>query len=189
MFSRNDSDKCCFGILTQRLVTCFIEENLSRGDDGLDPDHELNEKIPNGSNINLLKSLNFGNTNALEKRLKKELEEQGLLGPDDGGIGDTLDEESDEILAEMMKCQNELKIISAKNVATIKYLLEMAKKDVIKQEWETKLKSADSEVMDTYRKILSAKQKKRVTSKKEREAALKALKDREIILKEIDSLK
>lgn len=186
--SRNDSDKCCFGILTQRLVSCLIEENLSRGE-GLDTDLELNEKISNASNINLLKSLNFGNTNGLEKRLKKELEEQGLLDPEDGEIADGLDEESDEILAEMIKCQNELKIISAKNQATIKYLLEMAKKDVTKQEWETKLKAADTEVMEAYKKILSAKQKKRIPTKKEKEAATKALKDREAILKEIDSIK
>lgn len=42
------------------------------------------------------------------------------------------------------------------------------------------------QVMDAYRKVQLAKQKKKTPTKKERDAVIKALKDREVIMKQID---
>ena len=42
--------------------------------------------------------------------------------------------------------------------------------------------------MDAFRKIQTARQKKRTPTKKERDAALKAIKDREGIIKTLESM-
>ena len=78
--------------------------------------------------------------------------------------------------------------MSSKTQSQLKFLINESKKDLSRQAWMEKLKSADLEVMDAYRKILCAKQKKRQPSKKERDFAIKAIKDRELITKQIDAL-
>ena len=50
------------------------------------------------------------------------------------------------------------------------------------------MSKADSEVMEAYQKVSAARSKKRAPTKKEREQAWKALKEREIILKELESV-
>lgn len=42
--------------------------------------------------------------------------------------------------------------------------------------------------MEAFRRIMAAKQKKRSPTKKEREQAQKALKDREVLLQQLDEL-
>ncbi len=48
------------------------------------------------------------------------------------------------------------------------------------------LQAADAEVMEAYKKISSARSKKKPPTSKEREQAWKALKEREIILKNLE---
>jgi len=48
------------------------------------------------------------------------------------------------------------------------------------------LQAADAEVMEAYKKISSARSKKKPPTPKEREQAWKALKEREIILKNLE---
>jgi len=43
------------------------------------------------------------------------------------------------------------------------------------------------QVMEAFRKVQAAKQKKKPPTKKERDAALKALKEREIIVKQLEA--
>ena len=50
------------------------------------------------------------NGDSLERRLKKELEEQGILDPNDTDQDSS--PEDDEILAELQRCQAELKAVS-----------------------------------------------------------------------------
>ncbi len=74
---------------------------------------------------NLIRSLNVANADNLEARVRKELEEQGILAPgeDDGsarGGG-----ESDEILDELRRCQGELRAVSAHNLAQLKRVLQV----------------------------------------------------------------
>ena len=67
----------------------------------------------------LIKSLNISNNEALEARVKKELQDQGILDPND----DNEDcNESDEIHEELLRCQAELKAISAHNLQQLKRL-------------------------------------------------------------------
>ena len=57
-----------------------------------------------------------------------------------------------------------------------------------RQEIRNKLQQADNEVMEAYRKISQARSKKKPPTKKEREQAWKALKERDIILKQLESV-
>ena len=176
--------------MTQRLVSCLIEENLLNG--GFDQKGGSNEmngnKTSNGSpNHKVFKSLNLGNTAQLERRIRKELEEHGIISLDDILNGSDQGDD-DEILAELKRCQQELKTVSTKNQSSLKKLINSAKKEMTRQEVNHKLEVADLEVIEAYRRISSAKQKKRLPTKKERESAKKALKDRELILKQLQSL-
>lgn len=183
---RDAEDTPPFGSLTQRLVSCLIEENLVASIDDTIDGHikdELVEGSTPSSKANFIKSLSISNAVTLEKRIRRELEEQGILDVDE-----VTNENSsgDEILAELNKCQAELKMISASNISQTKKLFRLAKEEVAKQEIRKRLQLADSEVMEIYRRIVAARQKKRSPSKKEREQAWKALKDREHIIKQID---
>ena len=62
----------------------------------------------------------------------------------------------------------------------LKRLTKMAREKMGRQELRNKLAAADTEVMDAW-------SKKKPPSKKEKEQAWKALKEREIILKQLET--
>ncbi|KAL4225557.1 transcriptional adaptor 3 [Mactra antiquata] len=179
-------DESPFGVLTQRLVSALIEENIMTPiDDEMDEDYPENDSFNESAAISpkeLAKQLNLGNPVHLEKRIKKELEDQGILDFDESEE----DDENDEILRELRSKQAELKVICQHNILATKKLYKLAKDEMAKQELKKKLAISDSEIMESYRKVQVAKQKKKTPTKKERDAVLKALKDREQIMKTID---
>ncbi|XP_052798333.1 transcriptional adapter 3-A-like isoform X2 [Mya arenaria] len=179
-------DESPFGPLTQRLVSALIEENIMAPiDDDMDTDYTENESLNESAAISpkeLAKQLNLGNTAHLEKRIKRELEEQGILDFDD----DEEDDENDEILRELRAKQAELRDICAHNLQATKRLYKLAREEIDQQELRRKLSTSDTEVMEAYRKIQLAKQKKKTPTKKERETVIKVLKDREPIVKALD---
>lgn len=136
----------------------------------------------------MFKALVLGNTAQLEKRIKKELEDNGLLElvVDDGSADAAADD--DEILKELIKTQNELKMISAQNQSQLKLLMGHAKADMAKQEINKKLEVADEEVIESYKRLTTAKQKKRNPTKKEKDVAIRALKERDALIQQLDSL-
>lgn len=179
-------DESPFGPLTQRLVSALIEENIMTPiDDEMDDVYTENDTLNESAAISpkeLAKQLNLGNPSHLEKRIKRELEEQGILDFEE----DDEDDENDEILRELRAKQAELKAVCQYNVLAAKRLYKLAKEEIAKQELKRKLAVCDSEVMDAYRKVQMAKQKKKTPTKKERDAVIKALKDREQVMKQID---
>ena len=62
----------------------------------------------------------------------------------------------------------------------------LAKEELHRQELRQRVRMADNEVMDAFRKIMAARQKKRTPTKKEKDQAWKTLKERESILKLLD---
>lgn len=62
----------------------------------------------------------------------------------------------------------------------------MAKQKLARQELHKKLQAANNEVTEMYRKLVSIKQKKKSPTKKERDQAWKAIKDRQAILKQLE---
>lgn len=157
----------------------------SKGTDNKDVKLPLNNPPKTGSK-KVTKALNLGNTSQLEKRIKKELEEAGLLELDDGSS--LVEDEEDEILRELIKAQNELRMITEQNKSQLQLLLSKAKLDMARQEIQEKLRIVDEEVIEVYRKLTAMKSKKKVPSKKERDAAIKALKERDELIQQLDSL-
>ena len=186
-----NSEDCPYGELTQRLVAGLMEENvLNLGDDLVDNSTKKGSGGDSSDTENvaaakgqLIKSLNITNSEGLEARVKKELEEQGILDPNEEDPA-----ENDEILEELHRCQNELKAVSSHNLQQLKRLLKAAKEEMARQELRNKLQTADNDVMEAYRKISAARSKKKPPSKKERDQAWKALKEREIILKQLEAI-
>ena len=81
----------------------------------------------------------------------------------------------------------EIKLVFSRNFLQ-KRLMKAAKEEMARQEVRNKLQQADNEAMEAYRKITAARSKKKPPTKKEREQAWKALKEREIILRQLESI-
>ncbi|XP_052065069.1 transcriptional adapter 3-B-like [Mytilus californianus] len=179
---QNNIDESPFGPLTQRLVSALIEENIMTSIDDVMTDVNGGSEAPAISPKALAKQLNIGNPSHLEKRIKRELEEQGLLDSEDK----VDDDPDDEILMELKQKQQELKTLCQHNISMTKNMLDKAREEMKKQDMKKKLAAADSEILEAYRKVQLAKQKKKTPTKKERDSVWKALKDRENMVKMIE---
>lgn len=81
-----------------------------------------------------------------------------------------------------------LKVISNHNTLQLKRLRKLASEEMSRQELKRRLQLADNEVLDIYRKITASKQKKKPPTKEEMDLAWKSLKDRELLLRQIDNM-
>ncbi|XP_071552938.1 transcriptional adapter 3-B isoform X1 [Panulirus ornatus] len=169
-------DVAPLGPLTQRLIAGLVEENVlvsdieNKGVDGL-----------GHTRPGLIKSLGLGSASSLEKRIKKELQEQGVMETDYGN-----EDDDDEILSELRRCQSELRAVSSHNVTQLTRLLNLARESLVRHDLKKRLRDADQKVLEAYRTIAAARQKKKTPSKKDKDVAWKALKDREVIVKQLD---
>ncbi|XP_061436479.1 transcriptional adapter 3-like isoform X1 [Lethenteron reissneri] len=180
-------DACPFGPLTQRLVQALVEENIISPMEE-SPIPELASKASEGDGAatsprSQAKPFSVPHTKSLEARIREELLAQGLLDSEGRGGEDS----EDEVLAELRKRQAELRAVTAHNRARKQDLLRMAREEMRRQELRARARVADTEVMEAYRRIMGARQKKRTPTKKEKEHAWKVLKERESILKLLDA--
>lgn len=184
--SQHDSpeDGCPFGPLTQRLLQALVEENIiSPMEDSPIPDISGKDDGAGTSPRSQGKAFSVPHTRSLEARIKEELVSQGLLDSEERPPGG---DSEDEVLAELHKRQAELKALSAHNRARKQELLRLAKEEMRKQELRQRVRVSDNEVMEGFRRIMAARQKKRTPTKKEKDQAWKALKERDSILKLLD---
>lgn len=169
-------DVAPLGPLTQRLIAGLVEENVlvsdieNKGVDGL-----------GHTRPGLIKSLGLGSASSLEKRIKKELQEQGVMETDYGN-----EDDDDEILVELKRCQTELRAVSNHNVSQLTRLLNLARDSLVRHDLKKRLRDADQKVLEAYRTIAAARQKKKTPSKKDKDIAWKAIKDREAIVRQLD---
>ncbi|KAF4522332.1 hypothetical protein B566_EDAN011333 [Ephemera danica] len=165
---RNDTAaSAAAGGLSQRVVCSLIEENLMPSKDSIDDkDGKDGENVTPGHNRKLSNGLTMCNAANLEVQMRKELQEQGILGPED----EDPKEEDDEILVELKRCQEELRRLNQHNITALNRLLSLA----------------NDEVVDAYKKMMDAKYKKPL-SKKEKDPAWKALKERDTILRTLEA--
>lgn len=127
------------GPLTQRLVSAFLEENVKPIDitnAGSDP----SDASPSENNSNRTMSL-LKNGISIERRIRKELIEQGLLDPEDFAK-----DNEDEILDEIMRVRTELSAIAEQNYTELKKLHSAAKEEMKRLEIKRKLDVVDQEV-------------------------------------------
>ncbi|KAK8787892.1 hypothetical protein V5799_022334 [Amblyomma americanum] len=151
------------GSLTQRLVSCLLEENL------LCPPLEDNQLGPPlGPSPGLAQQL--------ERRVRRELREHGLLTE--------TDPPDDQVLAELRRCQAELRSVSSRNGSQLTALLRRARESLAQQELNRRLRVADHELLDAWRRLAQVRQRKKTPSKKDRDLAAKALRDRQSLLKQ-----
>ncbi|XP_071054596.1 transcriptional adapter 3-A [Onthophagus taurus] len=135
--------------LTQRLLAGLLEEKVLKS-------------YPNS--ISKLKASDFTLKNnngprggmCLDRRLRKELMEQGILDVDD--LPKTFPPE-DDILLEIKKCQQELAVVNEHNIKELEKVRTMVAKDLRKQEIKMALSKVDNKVMAMYNTLLTAKQK------------------------------
>ncbi|KAK3909477.1 Transcriptional adapter 3 [Frankliniella fusca] len=119
-----------------------------------------------------------------ERSLRLQLEAQGLLDAPDV----KKEEEEDGVLSELHRCQEELQVLSQENERQLRAMIKLLQDEMAHQDLRRKLKQQDNEILESYRKIAAAKQKRKPLSKLERDAAWKAVRDREIIVKNLDAL-
>lgn len=169
------NDNMITGPLTQRLVSALMEENCM-------PYEAPDMKIKNSTNS----KSNYKNSLTLEKCLRKELVEQGILDPED--LPPLTNPADDEILAEIKKCQTELTAVRKDNCRNLKNLIGLCKQEMIRLNLKKQLDQVDMECIDIYKKMVAAKQKKRPITKKEKEDAWKAINEQIRLNKEINAL-
>ncbi|XP_011547848.2 transcriptional adapter 3 [Plutella xylostella] len=169
------SDNIITGPLTQRLVSALMEENAM-------PYEVPDVKVKQSTNT----KSTYKNSLTLEKCLRKELVEQGILDPED--LPPLTNPADDEILAEIKKCQTELTAVRKDNCRNLKNLIGLCKQEMIRLNLKKQLDQVDAECIDIYKKMVAAKQKKRVITKKEKDDAWKAINEQIRLNKEINAL-
>ncbi|GLV43059.1 transcriptional Adaptor 3 [Carabus blaptoides fortunei] len=95
----------------------------------------------------------------LDKRLRNELVELGILDPDDDPKSAM--QEEDEIVQEIKLCHAELLTMNEHNRRELNRLRNLVNKDITRQEFVQKLDEVDSKVMEMYNRLLSASPKER----------------------------
>ncbi|KAK7788723.1 hypothetical protein R5R35_011013 [Gryllus longicercus] len=172
------------GPLTQRLVSTLIEENVK-----LNCTEKLDSKSSGGENVTprsgLFRTFITNNTVNFDRKVRKELEDQGILENNDQPKESCVD---DEILQEIKRCQTELQTLNDYNHMHLKRLISLAEVQITRQELKRKLHRVDCDIMESYRNVVAAKQQKKVLSKTEQDMCWKALREREALLKQLDCL-
>ncbi|XP_043262081.1 transcriptional adapter 3-B [Colletes gigas] len=166
------------GPLTQRLVSALLEENVYVANNNTD------NKLFRDSDPPVLRDLTIQNSINLELRMHKELVEQGILESD----AQKKNQEDDEILTEIKRCQQELTALSNHNVTQLKRLLNLAQEESKRQALKRKISAADNEVIEHYKKLILSKQRKVPLTKKEQEKAWACLRERENLLDQLNML-
>lgn len=166
------------GPLTQRLVSALLEENVYVANNNTD------SKLFRDSDPPVLRDLTIQNSINLELRMHKELVEQGILEPD----AQKKNQEDDEILAEIKRCQQELTALSAHNATQLKRLLNLAQEESKRQALKRRISTADNEVIEHYKKLILSKQRKMPLTKKEQDKAWACLRERENLLDQLNML-
>ncbi|XP_055594107.1 transcriptional adapter 3 [Uranotaenia lowii] len=171
------------GPLTQRLVSALMEENLLP--DGISTSNENSNSSSDlghshsRSAISLLK-----NGINIERRLRKELIEQGILDDDDMPRG----QHDDEILSEINRVRTEIAVIAEYNSNEIRKLQSMAQDEMKRIEVKRKLDRVDQEIIESFKKILAARLKRRPLTKQERDEAYRLVEEQKRLSDQLERM-
>ncbi|XP_055314395.1 transcriptional adapter 3-like [Sitodiplosis mosellana] len=159
------------GPLTQRLLSALLEDSSDMQSDvvgcsdALDSNDSCAENNPSSANRaqnGSITSLFKGGID-VEKRLKKELLDLGIFEP-----SDFAKEKEDEVLNEIKRVRTELQAIAEFNRNELKTLKAVAKDEMKRLDMKRKLDRIDQEIIEAYKRIFAAKQKRRPLTKHER---------------------
>lgn len=129
------------GPLTQRLVSALMEENLLPDCNSTSNENSNSSSDIGHSNSRSAVSL-LKNGISIERRLRKELIEQGILDDDDMPKS----QQDDEILSEINRVRTEIAVIAEYNSNEIRKLQSMAQDEMKRIEVKRKLDRVDQEV-------------------------------------------
>lgn len=168
MLKKADSivDECVTGPLTQRLVSALMEEQLlpNPADVVADNSNSSSENTHSSAPMSF-RSLNMlRNCIGIEKRVKKELIEQGILD-----ITDFPNNDEDEIHTEIKRLVSELSAIAEYNSNALKRLHDAASEEIKRLEVKRKLDAIDQELLETYKRTLQNKAKRKPMSPEEQQ--------------------
>lgn len=168
LYKKADSivEECVTGPLTQRLVSALIEEQLLPNPSDLvaDNSNSSSENTHVSAPINFRSLSMFRNCIGIEKRVKKELIEQGILD-----IADFPNNDEDEIHSEIKRLVAELSTIAEYNSNALKRLHDAASEEIKRLEVKRKLDAIDQEVLETYKRTLQNKAKRKPLSPEEQQ--------------------
>ncbi|CRL02073.1 CLUMA_CG015135, isoform A [Clunio marinus] len=186
------------GPFTQRLVSALMEENMI-GDGhstatatttSTENSNSSLENIPNNTNMvhtrsaaNLLK-----NGIAAERRIRKELIEQGILEAKDAVPSGERQDDVDEVLMEIQRVRSDLMAIAESNTSQLATLKEVALNEIKRLEIKKKLDDVDHEIIEHHKRIQLAKQKGRSLPKSERDEILRLTEKQKKLSHELDCL-
>lgn len=183
-----DGDKCDYGVLTQRLVSCLIEEDFC-AENFEDIFEEFNSESKNTNDVKLFKTISLNNAAQFERLLRKELEEHGLIDVDDIFLSaEGSENEEDEINQEIVKCQNELRSIMTQNQFQIKKLANLIRADLKRQLLLERLGRVNDEILEVSKRLMIIRQKRKNSkeAKREKEYVQKYLRDRTTLLAQLN---
>lgn len=143
---------------TQRLLSALIQERALKSTNSISKNAENGVKVNKVKSSDLLKiKHNIGQKvgTCLDKRLLKELVDQGILKHDD--VNKSVPE--DEILKEIKKCQQELVTVNEYNLEELNKLRSAVMNDIHCNQLKDDLDKIDKEVLDLYNNIMVARKK------------------------------
>ena len=144
----------------------------------------LSNMIQTRSAVNLLR-----NGISIERRVRKELIEQGILDAKDIDPPSVVkQEDEDEVLSEIKRVRSELVAIADFNTSELHKLQGAAKEEMKRLEIKRKLDDVDQEVIEQHKRILLAKQKGRQLTKQEREDILRLTEKQKKLSTELDEV-
>lgn len=168
MLKKGDSmsGECVTGPLTQRLVSALMEEQLlsNPADIVADNSNSSSENTHSSAPMNFRSFSMLRNCIGIEKRVKKELIEQGILD-----ISDFPNNDEDEIHNEIKRLVAELSTIAEYNSGALKRLHDAASEEIKRLDVKRKLDSIDQEILETYRRTLQNKAKRKPLTAEEQQ--------------------
>ncbi|XP_053949103.1 transcriptional adapter 3 [Anastrepha ludens] len=158
-------DECVTGPLTQRLVSALLEEQLIQNPSELaaaavaDSSNSSSENTHSSAQMNFRSLSLLRNCIDIEKRVKRELIEQGILD-----LNDFPNNDEDEIHVEIKRLISELSAIAEYNGAALKRLHESAAEEIKRLEIKRKLDTVDQEILEAYKRTMQSKAKRKPLS-------------------------
>ncbi|XP_022653852.1 transcriptional adapter 3-like isoform X2 [Varroa jacobsoni] len=169
-----------YGTLTQRLMSCLIEENVI----GFSRD-KLPIVVPQRQTVS------SSSAASIEQRIRRELEELGVMQSPAQKAAD----QDDEVFLELRRCQSQLISISAQNVRMLHALLEAARRRQVIQKLEGRLRQIDNDILEHFWRRRNSARSSRSSSltlpppsKQDREQLRALLDERKAIAGQLDAL-
>ncbi|KNC28973.1 hypothetical protein FF38_13787 [Lucilia cuprina] len=158
--------ECVTGPLTQRLVSALMEEQLlsNTADIVADNSNSSSENTHSSAPLNFRSFSMLRNCIGIEKRVKKELIEQGILD-----ISDFPNNDEDEIHNEIKRLVAELSTIAEYNSGALRRLHDAASEEIKRLDIKRKLDLIDQEILETYKRTLQNKAKRKPLSPEEQQ--------------------